>query len=285
MPAVNFRQRNQAVWRFIALPFVFLTVMLLGGLRVGLEKSNFIFVAPPLICLILASLLMILFLRGKLIIFPDWISGDSPLLANVANILTLLALFAASAQAFNSVLPESGVFFWLFVLFFLWTLWNNLFSEFDAKRLLRSLAVLFGTAFLLKHLVLTAFAAPLNAEKSLSQKITGLILESLDVPNVAQIAGASNFAPLTGYISFFAVGLYIVGLIGLIALLPRSTDKIIKTADANTLETLSSKIAALSAHEQKLLLEQLIKQQISEESVSESLAAADKKPVKLLKPL
>lgn len=285
MPAVNFRQRNQAVWRFIALPFVFLTVMLLGGLRVGLEKSNFIFVAPPLICLILASLLMILFLRGKLIIFPDWISGDSPLLANVANILTLLALFAASAQAFNSVLPESGFFFWLFVLFFLWTLWNNLFSEFDAKRLLRSLAVLFGTAFLLKHLVLTAFAAPLNAEKSLSQKITGLILESLDVPNVAQIAGASNFAPLTGYISFFAVGLYIVGLIGLIALLPRSTDKIIKTADANTLETLSSKIAALSAHEQKLLLEQLIKQQISEESVSESLAAADKKPVKLLKPL
>ena len=154
------RARNQAVWRFLVLPFLFLTVALLGGLRVGAEKQNFIFIAPQLVCLILATMLMLLFLRGRLIIFQDWISHDFPLLTNASNVFTLVALFAASAQALNSVLPERGLLLWLFAFFFLWTLWNNLFSEFDAKRLLRSLAVLFGTAFLLKHLFLALFAAP-----------------------------------------------------------------------------------------------------------------------------
>jgi hypothetical protein len=40
----------------------------------------------------------------------------------------------------------------MFSFFFLWTLWTNQFSSFDARRLLRSIVVLFGTAFMLKHL-------------------------------------------------------------------------------------------------------------------------------------
>jgi hypothetical protein len=39
-----------------------------------------------------------------------------------------------------------------FSFFFLWTLWNNQFSSFDARRLSRSLVVLPGTAFVLKHM-------------------------------------------------------------------------------------------------------------------------------------
>lgn len=205
---MNIRERNLAVWRFLLLPLIFLTVALLGGLRVGMERQNFIFIPPPLVCLILASLLMMLFLRGRLIFFGDWISHDFPVLTNVANAITLLTLFFASAQALNSALPESGFLFWLFSFFFLWTLWNNLFSEFDAKRLLRSLAVLFGTAFLLKHLILAAFAAP---EESGWYKLINYIFEG--VPRA--VLGIPNFAPATGYISFFALALYVLGLMSL----------------------------------------------------------------------
>jgi hypothetical protein len=253
------RERNQAVWKYILLPFTFLTVMLLGGLRVGAAESaagrqNFIFIAPPLVCLILAAMLMLLFTRGRLIVLPHWLSNDFPLLTNASNILTLLTVFAASAQALNSVLPERGLLLWLFSFFFLWTLWNNLFSEFDAKRLLRSLAVLFGTAFLLKHLILAAFAAP---ETSIWRKITGLVLEgvslgSLDVP---------NFAPLTGYISFFALVLYVVGLIGL---LPGAQPLPQQTAvnEEDKLRFLSNEIAELTPREQELLRQRLTRKQI-----------------------
>jgi hypothetical protein len=206
------RVRNQAVWRFLLLPFIFLTVALLGGLRIGAEKGDFIFVAPPLICLVLAALLFLLFLRGRLIVLPEWISADAPLLDNFSGALTLAALFFASAQALNSVLPETGLLFFLFAFFFLWTLWNNLFSEFDARRLLRSLAVLFGTAFLLKYLFFTAAQAP---EESAWRKILNLILEQAGI-SISAFLGVSDFAPATGYISFFALALFVIGLVGLL---------------------------------------------------------------------
>lgn len=245
---MNIRERNQAVWQFILLPLVFLTVALLGGLRVGIEKQNFIFIAPPLICLILATLLMMLFLRGKLIVLPEWISGDFPLLTNAANVLTLLALFAASAQALNSVLPERGLLLWLFSFFFLWTLWNNLFSEFDAKRLLRSLAVLFGTAFLLKHLLLAAFAAP---EDSTAWKIVNLVFG--DIPR--SLLDVPNFASATGYISFFALGLYVVGLIGLLMKFEENAPK--EVSEKENVRRITGEIAALPPHEQEILREQI----------------------------
>ena len=258
------RARNQAVWRFILLPIVFLTVALFGGLRVGIEKQNFIFIAPPLVCLILSALLMLLFVRGRLIVLPEWISGDFPLLTNASHVLTLVSLFFASAQALNSVLPERGLLLWLFSFFFLWTLWNNLFSDFDAKRLLRSLAVLFGTAFLLKHLILAAFAAP---EDSFWRKLTALILEgvslgSLDIP---------NFAPLTGYISFFALALYVIGLVGL---LPKFEEKAIELkaengkliAENENVRALREKIKQLEPHELEVLREELFRKQLNAEN-------------------
>jgi len=127
-------------------------------------------------------------------------------MTNVAHVWLLLTLFFASAQAFNSVLPERGLLHWLFSFFFLWTLWNNQFSSFDARRLLRSLVVLFGTAFLLKHLLLSSlYASDGTWLKSLtSTLISSVTLGTFDTP---------RFAASTGYISFFTLGLYMVGLI------------------------------------------------------------------------
>jgi hypothetical protein len=135
---------------FLVLPFLFLTVTLLGGLRIGAENRTFIFIAPPLVTLLLATLLMLLLIRGGLLRLHQWVASDFPPLTNIARIWTFITIFFASAQAFNSVLPERGLLHWLFSFFFLWTLWNNQFSSFDARRLLRSLTVLFGTAFVIK---------------------------------------------------------------------------------------------------------------------------------------
>jgi hypothetical protein len=199
------RSRNRALLRFIVLPMLFLTVALLGGLRVDAETHAFIFIAPPLITLVFAVLLVSLFARGHLLKFSRWISSDHPLPVNISHALTLGSLFFASAQAFNSVLPESGLLFWLFSLFFLWTLWNNQFASFDARRLLRSLAVLFGTAFVLKHMLLAALYAP---DGGWLKRITGALVEGVSLGTLE----AERFAPATGYISFFTLALYVGGL-------------------------------------------------------------------------
>src|SRR5207247_9483188 len=111
--------------------------------------------APPLVTVVMACLLGSLFVRAGAIEMRQWIAVEQPIVTNIAHLLTLLALFFASAQAFNSVLPESGLLHWMFSFFFLWTLWTNQFAAFDARRLLRSLIVLFATAFVLKHLLVS----------------------------------------------------------------------------------------------------------------------------------
>jgi hypothetical protein len=203
--AINNRSRNQAFVSYWALPFIFLTVALLGGLRISADDHAFIFFPPPLITLVLAVLLMLLFVRGGLIELRSLIAANNPPLRNVSHIWLLLTLFFASAQAFNSVLPERGLLHWLFSFFFLWTLWNNQFSSFDARRLLRSLAVLFGTAFVLKHMLLASLYAPDGGwlKRVAGALVQGVSLGTLDAP---------TFAPATGYISFFTLGLYIAGL-------------------------------------------------------------------------
>src|SRR5258705_8240291 len=203
---VTNRSRNQALVSYVVLPFIFLTVALLGGLRVGGDDHAFMFLPPALIALVLAVLLLLLFVRGGLIEIRSLIAGENPPLTNVANIWMLLTLFFACAQAFNSVLPERGLLHWLFSFFFLWTLWNNQFSSFDARRLLRSLVVLFGTAFVLKHLLL---ASLYSSSGGWLQRLAGVLAQGVSLGTL----DAPMFAPATGYISFFTLGLYIAGLL------------------------------------------------------------------------
>src|SRR5215216_7156402 len=202
MPPTN-RSRNRALVDFLVLPFLFLTVALLGGLRIGAENGAFIFIAPPLVTLLLATLLMLLLVRGGLVSLHHWVGSDFPPLTNVAHTWMFITVFFASAQAFNSVLPERGLLHWLFSFCFLWTLWNNQFSSFDARRLLRSLAILFGTAFVLKHTLLASLYSP---EGGWFKRVAGTLLQrvALDAP---------AFAPVTGYIAFFTLALYVAGLI------------------------------------------------------------------------
>ena len=198
-----YAERNRALLNFIVLPTLLLSVGLLGGLRIDGQTRQFVFIAPPLVSLLLAILLMSLFLRVGAIDVGHWLTIEQPMLSNVSHLLTLIALFFASAQAFNSVLPENGLLHWMFSFFFLWTLWTNQFSIFDPRRLLRSLIVLIATAFVLKHLVIAGLYAP---EGGWLRKLTATLLQgiAIDVP---------AFAPATGYVSFFALALYVGGLL------------------------------------------------------------------------
>jgi hypothetical protein len=200
------QSRNRALVNFVLLPFIFLTVALLGGLRIGAERRTFVFVAPPLVTLLLAVLLMLLLVRGGLVKLHNWVRSDLPPFTNVAHVWLFITIFFASAQAFNSVLPERGLLHWLFSFFFLWTLWNNQFSSFDPRRLLRSLAILFGTTFVLKHLLLASLYSP---EGGWLKRVAGTLLQGVALGTL----DAPTFAPATGYISFFALGLYVTGLI------------------------------------------------------------------------
>ena len=205
---------NRALVRYLLLPVIFLTVALFGGVRVEAETRAFLFIPPPLITLFFAVLVVSLAARGRLVEFNRWLASEYPLLTNIAHLLTLGALFFATAQAFNSVLPESGLLRWLFSFFFLWTLWNNQFSSFDARRTVRSLAVLFGTAFFLKYMLLASLYAP--DDGGFMRQLAGLLLQGVTLGTL----GTEQFAPATGYISFFMLALYVVGLI----LLPAAPD-------------------------------------------------------------
>lgn len=204
---------NQRI--YLLLPFIFLTVTLLGGLRLSSPDNAFIFWRPALFCLISAAILMVLFFRAGLIAVEGWFSEDFPALKNIANGAVFVTLFAASAQIFNALLPEQGLPFWIFAFCFFWTLWNNLFADFDTKKLLRSLGALFGLAFVVKYLILVNLTAP--ASESWLQGI----FQNPTKEAFTWLLDLPRFSAGTGYIQFFTVVFYLLGLF----LFPHSSHK------------------------------------------------------------
>jgi hypothetical protein len=202
----NPKSKIQNQKTYLLLPFIFLTVVLLGGLRIGTERSEFIFWRPSLFCLMAAAVLIVLFFRANLIKPEGWFSEDFTTTKNIANGAVLLTLFAASVQIFNALIPEQGLPFWIVAFCFFWTLWNNLFADFDTRKLIRSLGALFGLAFVVKYLILINLTAP-SAESwwqgiwqhPTKEAFTWL----LDLP---------RFSGATGYIQFFTVIFYLLGL-------------------------------------------------------------------------
>ena len=205
VPVVHY-EHNALYLRYILLPFVFLTVAMLGGLRISGLDGAFVFVKPALICLIFAAILLVLFARARVLELDGWFSESFPTLKNVANGFVVATLFAAAAQVFNSLIPEQGLTFWVVSFCFFWTLWNNLFAEFDTKKLFRSLGALFGLAFVAKYLILANLAAP--AGRTWFEALT----ENPGQEAVTRLLDLPRFAGATGYIQFFAVGLFLLGL-------------------------------------------------------------------------
>ena len=188
------------------IPIVFLTVAMLGGLRISGLDGAFVFVRPALICLIFAAILLILFARSKVLEVNGWFSESFPMLKNVANGFVIATLFAAATQVFNSLIPEQGLMFWIVAFCFFWTLWNNLFADFDTQKLFRSLGALFGLAFVAKYLILANLTAPAG------RTWLEALMENPGQEAVTRLLDLPRFSGSTGYIQFFAVGLFLLGL-------------------------------------------------------------------------
>lgn len=206
LATLSTHEKNSLYLRHLLLPLVFLTVALLGGLRISGTDGAFIFFKPALVCLILASVLLVLFARARMIELDGWFSDEFSTLKNVGNGLVVLTLFAAATQGFNSLLPEQGLPFWIVSFCFFWTLWNNLFADFDTKKLFRSLGGLFGLAFVAKYLVLANLTAP--AGRTWFEALT----ENPGQEAITRLLDLPRFSAATEYIQFLAVALFLLGL-------------------------------------------------------------------------
>ena len=187
------------------LPLLFLSVSLLAAVRVG-EGAALRFVGPTLLSLVLAVMLVGLLLRAGVLVPERLVSSRRSALANANGTTVLLALLFAAAQVFTMLTPEAGLMEVLFSAFYLVLLWATAAARPLARHLLRSLAVVFGSALVLRFVVLNGLAAPGGslAHRLFTTAVDGLTLGGL---------GLEYHAPATGYAAFVALGLFFVGLL------------------------------------------------------------------------
>ena len=191
------------------LPLAFLTVAGAGGLRLSPDGGSLAFVPPPLITLVLAVLLLGVMVRAGLLV-PSTLVGDHRgALENASGAVIVLSLFAASAQLFTCLTPDAGVLRLAFNVFFLFLLWNTLAAQPDRIRLLRSLLVVFGWAYVVRYVALAALADP---QAGWTRRLLTVLLEGA---SAGPLEGEAT-APLAGYVAFATLALYMIGL----ALLP-----------------------------------------------------------------
>ncbi len=199
-----------AVREAFVLPLAFLTVAGAGGLRLSPDGHTMSFVPPPLITLVLAVLLLGVMVRAGLLLPGRMVGDHRSGLENASGTVVLLTLFAASAQLFTCLTPDAGVLRLVFNLFFLFLLWNTLAAQPDRLRLLRSLLVVFGWAYVVRYVVLAALADP---QAGWTRRFLNVLLEGV----TAQPLEGEATAPLAGYVAFATLALYMIGLV----LLPR----------------------------------------------------------------
>ena len=202
----------KAATEAVYLPLMFLTVALLGGLRVD---DRVTFVPPPLFALVLGMMLFGVLVRGR-VLAPERLMSASRLpLENLNGLVVILSTFFAAAQVFNLVTPESGLPFLLFNVFLFVLLVNTLAAFPDRVSVLRSMAVITGAAFILKFIVLGALSDP---GEGVLKRVLYVLLEGVTLGTLSQPV----LHPAAGYIAFATLALFLVGL----AMLPARTHSV-----------------------------------------------------------
>ena len=199
----------KAATEAVYLPMLFLTVALLGGLRVD-ERVTF--VSPPLFALVLGMMLFGVLVRGQVLAPERLMSASREPLENLNGLVVILSAFFAAAQIFNLVTPETGLPFLLFNVFLFVLLVNTLATFPDRVSVLRSMAVITGAAFILKFIVLGAISDP---GEGVVKRVLYVLLEGVTLGTLSQPV----LHPSAGYIAFATLSLFLVGL----AMLPART--------------------------------------------------------------
>ena len=202
-----------AVREAIVLPMAFLTVALLGGLRIG---ATLLLVPPPLVSLVLAVLLLSALVRAGVLSPSMILSAARTPLENMSGVIVLITLFAASAQVFTLVTPEQGLLHVVFSICFFVQLATTMAGVKGRRNMLRSLAVLLGSAFIVRFIVLEGLYA---RDGGLAKRLLTTIVEGASL-------GAIQYVPVgaaTGYVAFLTLTLYLIGLLLLPARGPRGS--------------------------------------------------------------
>jgi hypothetical protein len=190
----------------VVLPLALLTVTLFGGLEPGARDP---WAPPSLFVLVLAVMVIAALVRSGTLAPDRLLHGSRTILENSNGCVVLVALFAASAQLLNMLTPRSGlpslvVGVLLFVL-----LLNTLVMSPDRPRLLRSFAVVTGSAFVLKFVILAALADP---EGGRTKRVLLALFDAATLGTITQ----APLHPAAGYIAFAMIVLFL----GSLALLP-----------------------------------------------------------------
>ena len=192
----------KAATEAIYLPLLFLTVALLGGLRVD---ERLTFVPPPLFALVLGVMLFGVLVRGRVLAPERLMSASRPSLENVNGLVVIVSTFFAATQVFNLVTPESGLPFLLFSVFLFVLLVNTLAASPDRVSVLRSMAVITGAAFILKFVVLGAISDP---GEGVLKRMLFVLLEGATLGTLTQ----PRLHPAAGYLAFATLVLFLIGL-------------------------------------------------------------------------
>jgi len=187
----------------IALPGLFLTVALLGGLRIGATVQ---LLPPSLTALVLAVLLLGTLARGGVLVPHALMHGSRSGLENMSGAIVLASSFAASAQAINLLLPERGLLHAAFAIFLFCQLMTMNAAGVSRKGLLRSLLVLFGSIFVLRFIVVEALYA---TDGGLLQRLLRTLMSGATLGGIAYDPNS----PFTGYVAFLTLALYVIGLL------------------------------------------------------------------------
>jgi len=192
------------------LPFVFLSVTLLGGIQLGTRP---VLVPPSLFSLVLATMLVGALVRSSALAPARLLHASRSPLANANGGVVLVTLFAASAQLLTLLTPVSGLPLFFVDLFLLVLLANTLVTLPDRVRLLRSLAVILGAAFVVKFIVLAGLSDPSGS------RLSRVLIALFDAGTFGTITQAPP-PPAAGYLAFAASALFLIG----VAALPSASD-------------------------------------------------------------
>ena len=198
-----------AVREALVLPLLFLTVALFGGLDVGGTRP---WIEPSLFSLVLAVLLIGVLVRTGALAADRLLHGTRSTVENTNGVIVLGALFIGSAQVLHMLTPSSGlpsIFVGLVLLLMLINTWV---AVPDRSRVLRSIAVVLGSAFLLKFVVLAALA---DVDGGRTKRVLVALFDVATLGTISQ----DPLHPAAGYVAFVVCVMYLVG----IAALPKAT--------------------------------------------------------------
>ena len=220
----------------IGLPVLLLTIALLGGFRLA---EGVRLVPPSLTALILAVLVLGVMIRAGGISTAALLHGERTPAENMSGAVVLATLFAATSQTLNLLIPDTGLLHAVFAIFIFCQLLTIGAARTDRLGSLRSVVVLFGSLFVLRFILLEGLYS--TSGSTLNRMLRAL----LSGATLGGITYEPN-APATGYVAFFTIGLYVVGLLllpkdSVLPLVPRGSD----LGAAMTRSTLLIVLAAL----------------------------------------